>query len=83
MATTGIVKWFNSAKGYGFICPADGGSDIFAHFSSVIMDGYKSLRAGQAVTFELQEGPKGPHAINIQAKEASIVKEQVEEVAEA
>lgn len=64
---TGIVKWFNSAKGYGFICPEGGGQDVFAHFSAIIMDGYKCLKAGQAVSFEVNEGPKGLHAANIRA----------------
>jgi CspA family cold shock protein len=64
---TGIVKWFNSAKGYGFICPDGGGQDVFAHFSSIVMDGYKSLKAGQPVNFEIQEGPKGLHAVEISA----------------
>jgi CspA family cold shock protein len=64
---TGIVKWFNSAKGYGFICPDGGGQDVFAHFSSIVMDGYKSLKAGQGVNFEIQEGPKGLHAIEIKS----------------
>ena len=62
---SGTVKWFNSAKGYGFICPEGGGQDVFAHFSSIIMDGYKSLKAGQPVFFEVMEGPKGLHATNI------------------
>jgi cold shock protein len=62
---TGIVKWFNSAKGYGFICPAEGGHDIFAHFSAIIMDGYKCLKAGQTVQFEVNQGPKGLHASQI------------------
>jgi len=62
---TGIVKWFNSAKGYGFICPEGGGQDVFAHFSAIIMDGYKCLKAGQAVTFGINEGPKGLHASDI------------------
>ena len=65
---TGIVKWFNSAKGYGFVCPDGGGQDVFAHFSSIVMDGYKSLKAGQSVNFEIQEGPKGLHAIDISAR---------------
>lgn len=64
---TGIVKWFNSAKGYGFICPDGGGQDVFAHFSSIVMDGYKSLKAGQKVCFDIQEGPKGLHAMEIKA----------------
>ena len=65
---TGIVKWFNSAKGYGFVCPDGGGQDVFAHFSSIVMDGYKSLKAGQSVNFEIQEGPTGLHAIDISAR---------------
>ncbi len=63
---TGRVKWFNNAKGYGFILPDDGGEDHFAHYSSIQMEGYKTLKAGQPVIFEVLEGPKGRHAINIQ-----------------
>jgi CspA family cold shock protein len=63
---SGIVKWFNNSKGFGFIIPEDGGADIFAHYSSIEMDGYKTLRAGQPVTFETINGPKGLHATNIQ-----------------
>jgi len=63
----GTVKWFNNAKGYGFILPDGGGDDLFAHFSSIQMDGYKTLKAGQAVCFEIIEGPKGLQATNIQA----------------
>lgn len=66
---SGTVKWFNSAKGYGFICPEGGGQDVFAHFSSIIMDGYKSLKAGQQVFFEVNEGNKGLHANNIRSTE--------------
>ena len=62
---TGKVKWFNNAKGYGFVLAASGGEDLFAHYSSIVMDGYKTLRAGQDVTFDVQEGPKGLHAVNI------------------
>jgi len=62
---TGIVKWFNNAKGFGFICPEGGGDDIFAHYSTIQMDGYRTLKAGQQVVFELNEGPKGYHASNI------------------
>lgn len=72
---SGIVKWFNSAKGYGFICPEDGGQDVFAHFSAIIMDGYKCLKAGQAVTFEVNEGPKGLHASNIRSDGAATTQE--------
>jgi CspA family cold shock protein len=61
----GTVKWFNNAKGYGFIRPQEGGEDVFAHYSSIEMDGYKSLKAGQEVTFETTPGPKGTHAMNI------------------
>jgi CspA family cold shock protein len=62
---SGKVKWFNNAKGYGFIVPADGGEDLFAHFSAVAMDGYKTLIAGQQVQFEITQGDKGPQATNI------------------
>ena len=64
---TGIVKWFNNQKGFGFICAEEGGEDIFAHFSAIIMDGYKSLKAGQKVLFDVTQGPKGLHAMNIRA----------------
>ncbi len=62
---TGIVKWFNNAKGYGFILADEGGEDLFAHFSAIVMDGYKTLKAGQAVDFDITKGDKGLHAINI------------------
>lgn len=62
---TGRVKWFNNAKGYGFILPEEGDDDYFVHYSSIQMEGYKTLKAGQFVTFEVLEGPKGRHAINI------------------
>ena len=61
----GIVKWFNNAKGYGFIVPDDGGDDLFAHFSAVTMDGYKTLSAGDHVQFDVTVGDKGPQATNI------------------
>jgi cold shock protein len=64
---TGTVKWFNAGKGYGFITPADGGDDVFAHFSAIEMDGYKTLKEGQQVEYEVQEGPKGPQASRIRA----------------
>ena len=62
---TGTVKWFNNAKGFGFILPDDGGDDLFAHYSSIVMDGYKTLKAGQLVTFDVEAGDKGRHAKNI------------------
>ncbi len=61
----GTVKWFNAAKGYGFISPVHGGDDIFAHYSSIEMDGYRTLKRGQEVEFELQKGPKGFQAAHI------------------
>ena len=62
---TGTVKWFNNAKGYGFIVPEEGGEDLFAHFSAVNMDGYKTLSAGDPVQFEVTVGDKGPQATDI------------------
>lgn len=69
---TGKVKWFNNAKGYGFILADESEEDLFAHFSSIQMDGYKTLKAGQSVGYDLVEGPKGNHAVNIrEADQAS------------
>lgn len=62
---TGIVKWFSDAKGFGFIEPDDKGADVFAHFSAIKMDGFKTLKQGARVSYELQDGPKGPHAQEI------------------
>ena len=62
---TGKVKWFNNAKGYGFILPDAGEGDLFAHYSSIQMEGYRTLKAGQEVSFDIVEGPKGNHAVNI------------------
>lgn len=61
----GIVKWFNDAKGFGFITPDDGGEDLFAHFSAIEMKGFKTLKEGQKVTFEVISGPKGKQAAHI------------------
>jgi CspA family cold shock protein len=63
---TGIVKWFNDSKGFGFITPDGGGEDLFAHFSAIQMDGFKTLKEGQKVKFEIMQGPKGKQASNIQ-----------------
>jgi CspA family cold shock protein len=63
---TGIVKWFNDAKGFGFIKPDDGGEDLFAHFSAINSAGFKSLAENQRVSFEVTTGPKGKQAANIQ-----------------
>jgi len=64
---TGTVKWFNDAKGYGFITPDDGSEDLFAHFSAIQMDGFKTLKEGQKVKFEVTQGPKGKQASGIQS----------------
>ena len=64
---TGTVKWFNDSKGYGFITPDDGSEDLFAHFSAIQMNGFKTLKEGQKVSFEVTQGPKGKQASNIQA----------------
>lgn len=62
---TGTVKWFNNAKGFGFITPDEGGEDLFAHFSSVQTQGFKTLKEGQKVSFDVVQGPKGKQASNI------------------
>lgn len=62
---TGKVKWFNDAKGYGFITPNDGSEDLFAHFSAIQGTGFRSLKEGQTVSFEITTGPKGKQAANI------------------
>ena len=64
---SGKVKWFNNAKGYGFIVADGRDEDLFAHYSAIQMDGYKTLKAGQSVSFDIIQGPKGLHAVNISA----------------
>jgi CspA family cold shock protein len=64
---TGTVKWFNAAKGYGFITPDEGGKDLFVHFSQIAGDGYKSLDEGSRVEYEPREGQKGPEATSVTA----------------
>lgn len=75
--STGTVKWFSNAKGYGFIAPAEGGEDIFAHFSAIEMDGYKTLRKGQEVEFECVQGPKGMHATQIRPAGDPLLSQEI------
>ena len=63
--TTGTVKWFNESKGFGFITPADGGKDVFVHFSEIQAEGFKVLTEGQSVTFNVENGPKGLQATRV------------------
>lgn len=81
--STGTVKWFNATKGFGFIQPDDGGPDAFAHFSAIQMDGYKSLKEGARVDFELSQGPKGLLALNIRAAGAPALAQPAEPPPEA
>ncbi|ROS23638.1 cold-shock protein [Cellulomonas sp. PhB150] len=62
---TGTVKWFNAEKGFGFIAPEDGGTDVFVHYSAITSSGYRSLEENQKVEFETTQGPKGPQASNV------------------
>jgi cold shock protein len=63
--TTGTVKWFNADKGYGFIRPAEGGDDVFVHFSAIAAEGYRSLNEGAKVEYDVEQGPKGLQATNV------------------
>ena len=62
---TGTVKWFNDSKGFGFITPSDGSPDVFVHHSSIVAEGFKCLAEGANVTFETEQGAKGPSAVNV------------------
>ncbi|AXY03549.1 MULTISPECIES: transcription antiterminator/RNA stability regulator CspE [Vibrio] len=62
---TGIVKWFNEEKGFGFITQDNGGADVFVHFRSIVSEGFKTLKEGQKVSFEVEQGQKGPQASNV------------------
>ncbi|CAM5398471.1 Cold shock-like protein CspD OS=Stutzerimonas stutzeri OX=316 GN=cspD PE=4 SV=1 [Stutzerimonas stutzeri] len=68
---SGKVKWFNNAKGYGFIVADGGDEDLFAHYSAIQMEGYRTLKAGQAVMFNILQGPKGLHATEIRPQQVS------------
>ena len=80
---TGTVKWFNDAKGFGFIEPEAGGEDVFAHFSAIQMEGFRTLKQGGRVSYELVQGPKGQLAQNIAAIDESLATEQSASSSEA
>ena len=63
---TGTVKWFNESKGFGFIAPQDGSKDVFVHYSAIANSGFRTLAEGQTVTYDVENGPKGPQAANVQ-----------------
>jgi len=80
---SGKVKWFNNAKGYGFILADGREEDLFAHYSAIQMSGYRSLKAGQAVSFEIVHGPKGLHAVNISSVSADVPTSNTSETAQS
>ncbi|KAI5008356.1 hypothetical protein ZWY2020_009404 [Hordeum vulgare] len=69
---TGVVKWFNESKGFGFITPDDGSKDVFVHFSAIAGAGLKTLAEGQRVEFRIQDGQKGPSAVDVMALELEV-----------
>jgi CspA family cold shock protein len=75
----GTVKWFNDAKGFGFIEPEGGGMDVFAHFSAIQMEGFKTLKQGSKVSYELVQGPKGQLAQDIVAVDVKVAEESTSE----
>ena len=77
---TGTVKWFNNAKGFGFICPEGEEGDIFAHYSTIQMEGYRTLKAGQQVDYEVESGPKGSHASSVVPVEGSVAKQAIADI---
>lgn len=79
----GTVKWFNDAKGFGFIEPEGGGDDVFAHFSAIQMEGFRTLKQGSKVSYELIQGPKGQLAQNIQPVESAGASRQAADTADS